>query len=37
MEDTYDGWEDDYMKGFYHETTEDEDAAWEKENNSNEE
>ncbi len=37
MEDTYEGWEEDYMDGFNYQPTEEEDAAWEEENNSDEE
>jgi hypothetical protein len=32
MDDTYEGWEEDYMEGFNHETTKEEDDLWEAEN-----
>ena len=36
MEDTYEGWGDDYTKGFYYEPSAEEDAAWEEENSDEE-
>lgn len=36
MEDTYEGWEEDYKKGWNYEPTPEEDAIWEEENNLDE-